>query len=166
MADNTIITLDNVLEQLRGIADKTIVVESARVEPNYVHCTTGTGWYFRFFNESEGLDYIEAIEVAPSETWYHGPSPILSALDQLGAIGTPLRDVLYEAAGATIPSGPPIGVHTHATEIHPLPWTVDPIDAGDVTKYEINDANNFVVCLLDDEVVAQFIVDRINSVDE
>src|SRR3546814_15149314 len=75
----------------------------------------------------------------------------------------PLRDALYEAAGVAIPSAPPIGAQTSATEIHPRPWTIDPIDAGDVTKYEINDANNFVVCLIDDEVVAQFIVDRINS---
>lgn len=161
-----IITLESVLEQLRGIAERSIAIENAWVEPNYLHCSTATGWYFRFFNESESLDYIEAIEVAPLETWYHGPGPVRSALEQLGEIGTPLRDALYEAAGVAIPSAPPIGAQTSATEIHPLPWTIDPIDAGDVTKYEINDANNFVVCLIDDEVVAQFIVDRINSVDQ
>lgn len=32
-----------------------------------------------------------------------------------------------------------------------------------MTKYEINDANNFVVCLIDDEDVAQFIVDSVNG---
>src|SRR3546814_1359988 len=74
--------------------------------------------------------------VAPLETWYHGPGPVRSALEQLGEIGMPLRDALYEAAGVAIPSAPPIGAQTSATEIHPRPWTIDPIDAGDVTKYE------------------------------
>src|SRR3546814_951244 len=87
------------LEQLRGIAERSIAIENAWVEPNYLHCSTATGWYFRFFNESESLDYIEAIEVAPLETWYHGPGPVRSALEQLGEIGMPLRDALYEAAG-------------------------------------------------------------------
>src|SRR3546814_17184219 len=78
----------------------------------------------------------------------------------------PLRDALYEAAGVAIPSAPPIGAQTSATEIHPRPWSIDPINAGAVTKYEVNDANNFVVCLIEDEVVAQFIVDRIHNAEE
>lgn len=164
MTEANIITLDTVLEQLRGLADKSIAIESARIDGDYLHCSTATSWYFRFFNESEQLDYIAAIEVAPSATWKYGDGPISFALQDLGATGTPLRDVLYAAAGATLPANPPIGVHTVATEIHPLPWTISPIDAGDdLIKYEINDANNFVVCLIDDEAVAKFIVDSVNA---
>src|SRR3546814_17195057 len=98
-------TLACVLEQLHGIAERSIAIENAWVEPNYLHCSTATGWYFRFFNESESLDYIEAIEVAPLATWYHGPGPVRSALEQLGEIGMPLRDALYEAAGVAIQLG-------------------------------------------------------------
>lgn len=81
-----------------------------------------------------------------------------------------LGDLLSEALAAKVdnPTGSQHGnANIHAdiapTDKHPLPWTIRPIDGGDTTKYEINDDNNFVVCVIDDDDVAQFIIGRVNA---
>lgn len=117
-------------------------------------------WVRAHQNTGSLNDKVDALvnHSARTQEAFNGPS-LQQGGDQIPPII--LSDMLD--AKAPTPAAGPDAAQSEALDIHPLPWTVDPIDAGDVTKFEINDANNFVVCLIDDEPVAHFIVDRANS---
>lgn len=168
------ITIEEVLDQFKGVMDRSIGIGSARLfnNGNRLCCTLSSDWSFRFFIDSGLFDYLDIIHAADGRLWTFSHSVLTDALNHLPDGGIMVEQMLMHAASnPPTPAAAPGTIvlddpsHQEAIDIHPLPWNYSSLDCGEgeEPKFEINDNTNFVICLVDDEVVAKLIVDRVNS---